>query len=148
MLKILFNRSSPVVRLLEIVGVVNSFFYLRSVIEAFDLTTWLFLFLLLCYLFIRVCDLIHWYPGEPRGLGIEVHFKKALVPTSYILSIASLFCLLSLPIVTLSVVILADILMLIIAPVNGILLWFHCRDHDPMPINYFSLNKYLRDSLN
>ena len=146
MFKILFNRNSPLVRILELVGVGCSLLFLKGRLPEIDVTTALYLFLLLCYLIIRVCDLIHWYPGEPRGVGIEVHFRKALVPTSYILSTASIVALLNIPYLSTAVVLFADLLMLVVTPVNGIVIYFHLRDRDPLPINYFSLNKHLNNT--
>ncbi|MBI2081997.1 MAG: hypothetical protein HYT76_00360 [Deltaproteobacteria bacterium] len=142
--KLLFNRSAPLLRLLEAIGVINSFFFLRS--REPDLLFGLYLFLLLAYLFIRVCNALRWYSKEEsarwgRSIGIRVHFQKALVPTSYILAIVSTICLLGIDWLSLTMTLLADICMLIIAPVNGILIWFHCRDQEKMPINYFSLNR-------
>ena len=118
-----------------------------------DVRKGFFLFLLATYLFVRICALIRWYPKEerpaegPKRIGIEIHFIKALVPTSYILAITSTFCLLDIPYLTTGIVIFADLLMLIVAPVNGIQIYFHLKDKDPFPINYFSLNKYLREDL-
>lgn len=151
MLKFLFGRTSSVVRLLELVGVVNSAVYLSARAGAHRNTPLLFffLFLLLCYLFVRVCDGINWYPREktppegPRRLGIRVHFQKALVPTSYILAVASAFLLLAPPLVAAAVMAFADLLMIVVVSVNGILIYFHLRNRDSLPINYFSSNKYL-----
>jgi len=147
MSKILFNRSSLMVRCLEGIGLINSILFLfeagkgRSSVAATGIG--LYLFLLLCYLFVRACDLIFWYSKEDRGIGIEVHFKKALVPTSYILAITSTMALLNIPYFSSGIIFFADLLMLVVAPVNGILIYFYFRDEDQMSINYFSLNKYL-----
>jgi hypothetical protein len=152
MLKILFNRESLVVRFLELVGIAGSALFLKRKLPAVDVTTGFFLFLLVAYLFVRICAWIRWYPkGErpadgPKRIGIEVHFIKALVPTSYILAITSIIVLLDIPYLSTSIVIFADLLMLVVAPVNGIQIYFHLRDKDPLPINYFSLNKYLNET--
>ncbi|HSA60410.1 MAG TPA: hypothetical protein VLJ37_12090 [bacterium] len=148
-LKTLFNRESPVVRSLEVAGVVLAGLQLWKHLLPFDWRGGLFLFLVACCLFIFACDLIRWYPGSERTdgprqkIGIEVHFLKARVPTSYILAIASALALLQIPYVSTGVVLLADLMMLVVAPVNGILIWFHRFDKDTTPMNYFSLNKYL-----
>lgn len=134
------------VRLLEVGGVILSLVYLKGKLSDPNLATGPFLFLFVCYLFVRICDWIHWYPGEPRGIGIEVHFRKALVPTSYILSISSIFALWNIPYLSTAVVVFAVLLMLVVAPVNGIQIYFHLRDKDPLSINYFSLNKYLHNN--
>lgn len=146
MFKVLFNRGGWVVRLLEVIGLVNSFFVLQR--QGFELNgvTGLYLFLLLCNLLVRVCDWIHWYPGEPRWVGIEVHFRKARVPSSYILAIVSLICLSPFQTSSIVLLVLADLMMLVVVSVNGIQIYFHLHDRDPLPINYFSLNKYLQDA--
>lgn len=149
-LKVLFHRTSPIVRTLEVGGVALSTLYFKRAWETygFDLNTGLFCFLVVSYLFIRACDLIPWYPkrtrreGQPERVGIQVHFQKALVPTSYILFLTSLLALWRVPVVSTTVLVLADLMMLVIAPVNGIQIYFHLRDKDPLPINYFSLNEY------
>lgn len=149
-LKTLFNRESPVVRSLEIVGVILGAVHLWKNLLPFDWRGGIFLFLLACCLFIFACDIIDWYPedqkpaGSKQKIGIEVHFLKARVPTSYILAITAAIALLRIPYVSTTAVILAVVMMLVIAPVNGILLWFHRKDKDATPMNYFSLNKYLR----
>jgi hypothetical protein len=150
-LKLLFNRTSPVVRSLEVIGVALAAVYLWKRLIPFDWRDGLFLFLLACSLFIFTCDLIRWYPaaerpaGAKQKIGIEVHFLKARVPTSYILAVTSAVALLDLPYLSTGVVIVACLMMLVVAPVNGILIWFHRRDkNDPLPMNYFSLNKYLQ----
>lgn len=149
--KVLFNRESPVVRSLEIVGVFLAGIYLWKNLIPFDWQDGLFLVLLACSLFVFACDLFPWYASfeKPEGpkqkIGIEVHFLKARVPTSYILVVASIAALLQIPYVTIIVLVLVDLMMLVVAPVNGILIWFHRFDKDPTPMNYFSLNKYLRN---
>ncbi len=150
MLKILFNRSSSVVRFLELIGALGSVLYLKHNLHLISLNTGLFLFLLATYFFIRFCDLKNWYPREDRSrhkeakIGIEVHFHKALVPTSYILAITSFFCLLGLPFITPAILVIADLMMSVVVLVNGILICFHKRDKDSLPVNYFSSNQYLQ----
>ncbi len=133
-------------RVLEVTGLINSVVFFRkggNGIAGAGLS-----FLLVCYVFIRGCDLINWYPGKtpPGGqkhIGIRVHFEKALVPISYILALVSSFCLLNIPYLTVSLVVLGCLFMSLFAPVNGILLYFHLRDRDSLPMNYFSHNEYL-----
>jgi hypothetical protein len=150
-MKAFFNRESLIVRSLEVVGLALAGFHLWKHLLPFDWREGLFLSLLVCCLFIFVCDFIDWYPasekpgGRKQKIGIEVHFLKARVPTSYILAITSGIALLRVPYVSTATAILAMLLMLAIVPVNGILLWFHRKDRDTAPMNYFSLNKYLRN---
>lgn len=148
MIRFLFHRESFVVRMMEILGVFFSILYLRQNLADFDWRAGLFLLLLLQYLFVRVCDLVNWYPKAEREntkkIGIQVHFQKALVPTSFILAITSFLGLMSVPYVSTGVLIFSILLMLVVAPVNGILLYFHFRDKDTLPMNFFSLNTYLK----
>ncbi|MDO8462525.1 MAG: hypothetical protein Q7S98_06710 [Deltaproteobacteria bacterium] len=143
MLRFFFGRSSRFVGFLEMAGLVQSLILLQLIHwqEGLELWEGFFLLLFAQYLFIRVCDLIAWYPRQGRGIGIEVHFKKALVPTSYILAL-SLFIVLAgfhLPIL-----IVANLLTAVIATVNGILIWFYFYDKEELPVNYFSLNQHLQ----
>lgn len=151
-MKVLFHRTSPVVRSLEIVGLVLSIFYLKQKLKGFDATAWLFCSFFALYLFVRICDLIPWYPSLKTSMGgiggragIRVHFQKALVPTSYLFAVTALFALLDLPVISIAVVLFSDLMMLVVAPVNGILIYFHRRDKDPLPINYFSQSHYQAD---
>lgn len=150
-MKVLFNRTSRVVRTLEMGGVFLSALYLWRTLPSFDVTAGLFCFLVACTLFVRACDLIDWYPrrerleGEPEKIGIRVHFQKSLVPASYILFVTALLALWDIPFVSTTIVILADLMMLVIAPVNGIQIYFHLRDKDPLPMNFFSLNQHQYD---
>ena len=142
MTRVLFYRHGSVVRLLEILGVMNSLLFLKRGFTYFDGPMILYLFLFSTYLFVRICTWIRWYEEEGE-LGIRVHFQKALVPTSYILAINSTVCFFlnsSLSIVLLSFSLL---LMLAVTSVNGILIYFHRQDQDPLPINGFSRNLYL-----
>ena len=151
-MKILFNRTSYVVRSLEIIGGVLSAFYLRRAFFHFDWTAGFFCFFLASYLFIRICEGIDWYPNyagddlDNRHIGIRVHFQKALVPTSYIFAISALFALLDIPVVSSAVIFLSALMMVAVAPLNGILIYFHLRDKDPLPINYFSQNHYQEET--
>ncbi|MBI2981447.1 MAG: hypothetical protein HYY44_03995 [Deltaproteobacteria bacterium] len=145
MFKFLFHRTAPLVRLLELIGVVNSFLFLKE--RNFDLFMALYLFLLIAYFFIRICDTLRWYSKEEvtrwgRIIGIRVHFQKALVPTSYILVIVSTIALLGTGWLQTAVVLLADLCLLLITSVNVILIWFHLNNREELPINYFSLGNH------
>lgn len=164
MTRFFFNRHSKIVGLLELAGVVLAALVLWRDWGWFDLRFCLFLLMLSCYLIIRICDWIPWYSKSQRviggtidktesccsspkrlDIGIEVHFKKALVPTSYILFLASLMIYLEVSYISMGLVILADLMMIVVTPVNGIMIYFHFKDKDPMPINYFSNNIYLNE---
>lgn len=150
MLKLFFNRSSYAVRLMEVIGVTFSILYLKEHFYPLTITSLLFLFLIITYLFIRICDWIPWYAlrnikgKRSRDVGIRVHFEKSLVPTSYILAITSLVCFLGIPILSFTLLVISVLMMMVIAPVNAILVHFHSKDTDPLPINHFSANDYLQ----
>ncbi|MBI2500846.1 MAG: hypothetical protein HYW02_05160 [Deltaproteobacteria bacterium] len=144
MFKILFHRSGLLVRILEIVGLLNTYRFFREP-STTHLTT-LYAFLLVNYLFIRLCDLVPWYTKSghsfwDKKIGIRVHFQKALVPTSYILAIVSSLCLLQIEPLSTILLLLAGACFIIMTPVNFILIWFHFNDKEKTPVNYFSLNK-------
>lgn len=87
------------------------------------------------YAFIRLCASRRWYRGAPRWSGIELQFKKAMVPTSYLLAVAGA-ALLFAP--ALPVLITAAALLGVVAHVNVILLVLHGRDRSELPVNAFS----------
>lgn len=97
-------------------------------------------FVLLEYAFIRFCAIRRWYKGAPRWSGIELQFKKALVPTSYILAIIGLILL---PFPSAVPLAIAALLLAVVAHVNVILLYFHARDRDPTPVNFYSSGAFL-----
>jgi len=145
--KLLFNREGIVVRAAEVTGLLGT---LRLVWERPFPESLPWILLLLDYLFIRFCDLYPWYPRfetpagfRDRQVGIRVHFRKALVPTSFILSVAAATDLIGPGWFSSIGAIFANLCMLVVVSVNLILIRFHLRDHSPLPVNYFSHNKYL-----
>ena len=92
------------------------------------------------YLFLRLCTTVRWHPRARRYEGIELQFKKGMIPTSYLMALTSAVgffagsTLLLWP---------AVVLIGIIAHVNVILLYLHFKDKNATPINYFSSNKSL-----
>jgi hypothetical protein len=145
MLKQLFNKESKVVYAMEIVGI--------ACLAGLVFTWWpsgkslatqiaFYLFVGL-YLFIRVFATVRWYKNAARFEGIESQFKKALVPTSYILALISGLLLIGAPAFILYI---ADFILLIITHVNVILIYFHIRDRETLPVNYFTHNKHLTDT--
>lgn len=81
------------------------------------------------------------FPVGKTYEGIELQFKKAMVPTSYIIPIFGLLLLLGTPSFFLY---LAVLLLTVIAHVNVILLYFHLKDKETLPVNYFTHNKHLK----
>lgn len=97
------------------------------------------LFCLLC-LVITFIRFYPWYKQQDRGAGIEEHFEKTMVPTSYIMVVTNIiyhFWSSGWPFL-----LFASLLLLIIQSVNFILLTFHFRDKDPTPPSYFTRNLY------
>lgn len=137
MIKLFFNRFSKIVLIMEMAGVllvsVASVSLFMSGAGGFLKA--LLVTVLVEYAFIRFCASFRWYEGVPRFWGIELQFKKALVPTSYIMAISGLV-ILALPN---SVILgIAVFLLAVIAHVNIILLYFHFRDKDLTPVNFYS----------
>lgn len=115
----------------------------------------LFIFL---YLFIRFLSVARWYGADGKNVlvpsgwvnpfssnenfeGIELQFKKAMVPTSYILPFFMFLLLIGAPAF---ILLFANILLLVIAHVAVILLYFHARDKEALPVNYYTHNKHLK----
>lgn len=149
MLRFWFHRDGLFPRFLEGIGLLGSGLILSHegpLAQGLrpDAATCLFLLLLGGSLFIWACDWIRWYAPQDRDLGIAVHFRKARIPTSYILVITVLGTLAGLRYL---IVIPALLCLSTVVAVNGILIHFHHRDKDPLPINYFSSNKYLKSPL-
>lgn len=142
MLRFWFHRDGLFPRFLEGIGLLGSGLILSHEGLQPDAATYLLLFLLGSSLFIWACDWIRWYASQDRNLGIAVHFRKARIPTSYILAITVLCYLAGLRYL---IVIPALLCLSTVVAVNGILIHFHWKDRDPLPINYFSSNRYLHE---
>lgn len=145
MLKFFFNKESKVVYAMEALGIL--------VLAALVMTWWpagksaaiktaFYLFVGL-YIFIRIFATVRWYKNAARYEGIELQFKKALVPTSYIIPIFGGAVLFGAPPYILY---FADLLLIVIAHVNIILIYFHVKDRESLPVNYFTHNKHLTNS--
>ena len=132
----LFNRFSKVVLVMEVLGLVLILHATRIIFSESNPLHIALLVVVLCeYIFIRYCATRRWYKEAPRWAGIELQFKKALVPTSYILAILGATLLGSLRTIPLAI---ALVLLAVIAHVNVILINLHRRDRDNTPVNYFS----------
>lgn len=150
-LKILFHRTSPIVRILEILGLIFSAWAFFKFYGAFGYRMGFFLAFFGEYIFLRFCDSFPWYPlserpaGRGQKIGIEVHLQKSLVPASYILAIVAFLQIHPIPYLSFFLAAFAFFLGLVLSSVNGILIYFHFRDKDPLPMNFFSNNRYLRE---
>lgn len=130
MLSFFFNRFSKTVLLMEVAGIVFVTAASMKIYASSDrpLIKILLTAAILEYVFIRICAIRRWYGYSPRFSGIELQFKKALVPTSYIMAFMGAGLL-----VTPSILfpIISIIFFGVIAHVNIILIYFHMKDGDP-----------------
>lgn len=141
MLRFFFDRFSKVVMLMEILGVIFSALWLSAVWQ--NPPPLLPKILLAAYvgeyLVLRFCAVWRWHPEARRYEGLELHFKKIMIPASYILAIFSLVGWLANIFFHLW---LADAALGIMIYVNLTLLYLHFKDKNETPINYFSGNKF------
>lgn len=141
-LKFFFNRKGAVVTGLTVLGwllMILNLYRLSSEGADRGVVTGVFfvLFIILC-LFITITRFLPWYPKAFRGCGIEEHFEKTMVPTSYIMVTTAVVYLLwknCWPFL-----LFVSLLLTVIISVNFILLYFHFRDHDPLPPSFFAQN--------
>lgn len=141
MLKFFFNRFSKVVYTMEILGVLFTVGWLAQT-QSISIP---FAIYLGEYLFLRFCTTVRWHKGAKRYEGIELQFKKAMIPASYLMAITSGigFWMGSTLLLWVAIPLLA-----ILAHVNWILIYLYCRDKNTTPINYFSNNKFLTRHVN
>ncbi len=136
MLTFFFHRDSKFVRAIEALGVV--LFIPIIVKEHGSWAFWLYLFE---YLFIRFSYNFNWYRSfkvENNELGIRLHFKKALVATSYIVLIMNATFLLT----GTKVILYVGLgLLAMVLYLHAVLLYLHFRDKDKRPPNYFSTER-------
>jgi hypothetical protein len=131
-----FDRMSRTVLLAELIGVVlmaaaTARFAPAS--GAFSIV--LFALLWAQYAFIRLCASRRWYEDAPRYAGIERHFKKAMVPTSYIMAVCGLMFTFAF---SMALLVIVDALFVVIVHVNIIFIYLHLHDHDITPPNFYT----------
>lgn len=93
--------------------------------------------------FIYVFAIIPWYGREYKGLGIEEHYVKILVPTTYLLLFHNALVFSGWPSATLCIAL--SCLFLGLLTTNSILLFYHLKDGDKTPPAYFAANLYLKN---
>jgi hypothetical protein len=138
MLKLLFNRESKFILALEIAGLAG--FAAVIITGKFS---FVFGFYALAYFLIRFCALYNWYSKfsvsyenlKKDELGIRLHFKRTLVPASYIITVTNWAVVFG---GGKTMIYLSLGLLLFILHVSLILIYLHLRDTDPTPPNYFS----------
>ena len=143
MLKFFFNRFSKIVYLFEILGV---FFTMGWLFKLRQSPPPLLIKILLGiyigeYLFIRFCATKRWYKQAKRYEGIELHFKKIMIPISYIMALISGIGFFTGSTIGLWFAILP---MGILLYVNVTLLYLHGKDKNKTPVNYYSNRKFLK----
>lgn len=143
MIKLLFGRFSMAVKIAEACGFVLMFFALVRCyrLDRGVMSIALISLSILLYAFIRYCTIKRWYKDVPPFSGIELQFRKALVPTGYTMAICAAWYLLFPSIIPL---IIAAAFIIVIAHVNIILLYFHLRDKDKTPVNHYSSGRFLK----
>src|SRR5688500_17744276 len=92
MLKTFFDRSSPIVYLVNFIACAEALVLLYfNLAPRADFPVSLginSLFLMASWLILNLVDQIPWYPREKTRLGIRVHFQKNIVPVSYLTAVA------------------------------------------------------------
>jgi hypothetical protein len=144
MIKLLFGRYSTAVKVMEGVGLILAPFALFRARLAHE-GLWHYAFIaaiLVIYAFIRFCATVRWYKDVPRYSGIELQFKKALVPTGYTMTITfALYLIFG----WLGFLIAGAFLLAVVAHVDIILLYFHFRDKDPTQVNFYTSGRFQKD---
>lgn len=137
MLKFFFDRNSKFVLALELAGIVS--FVAIAFIKSAGIIFWLYV---LSYVLIRFCAFWDWYATEAgsrkHDAGIRLHFKKMVVLSAYTIFIANFFILFA------NAGFLEYFAFAFLAftlHINAILLYFHFKDKDPTPPNFFSVPK-------
>lgn len=139
MLKFFFNRFSKVVYTMEILGVLLTVGWVTQT-KAVSIPLVIYL---VEYLSLRFCATLRWHKGAKRYEGIELQFKKAMIPTSYIMVLTSGVGYFT---GTTFLLWVAIFLLAILLHVNVILLYLHWKDKNTTPINYFSSNQFRKAS--
>ena len=138
MLRFFFHRSSKVVVIMEIVGLcgvlcISAQLFLGQLTL---LQSIFFISVLAEYVFVRFCALKRWHAHQDRCAGIGLHFKKAMVPTSYILACSTWLFVLTQKAVFF---IIAFAFFIIIIHVHVILFGLYGKDHNKNEVNVFSM---------
>ncbi|MBI5299715.1 MAG: hypothetical protein HY877_05425 [Deltaproteobacteria bacterium] len=143
MLKFFFDRFSKVVYAMEILGVFFTLGWLWKMSQSPPslLIKILMGFYIVEYLLSRFFASMRWHKQAERYEGIELHFKKIMIPISYILAIVS-----GVGFFTGMTFLLwfAIFVMGVISYVNITLIYLHYKDKNKTPVNYYSHTKYIR----
>jgi len=140
MLKFLFNRNGMFPKTLEFLGALGFLYLIFSgwiFRQSFALKLFFAVYLLF-YILIRVCAGLSWYKKFPEirspDAGIMLHFRKMLVAVSYTIFIVNLLAILGAGFA----IYLSAALFVFVFHINAILLYFHFRDKDNTPPNFYT----------
>ena len=148
MLKLFFNRSSFMVRLMNALAGAEMLILLWQAWRGTVSLGFSTIFLMATWWILNLLNWIPWYSerkgpdGKSAKLGIRLHLHKNIVPMSYILSLAFALKLMGCSEWALFPF---TVLFLPVFYVSGILLYFHFRDRSDLTPGYFSHNFYLKD---
>lgn len=147
MMKAFFNRSSPILYVVNLVVLVEilTLVYVAQGQDPFRTLGWVSYLLIFSWVYFNLLCLVPWYPRHKGALGIRLHFQKNLVPVVYLSAIG--FALIGAGV---SEGILALILVMYLPMyyVSFMLMGFHFRDNSDLVPSYFSQNFYLKNKVN
>lgn len=137
MLKFLFDKDSKLILAVEAVSIFGAVMIGLAILHGKINDTSILFFCLnhAIYLFIRYCSFKRWHPNRSRTAGIGLHFKKAIIPTAYILAFTNWLYILNQNSWALFA---GTALLLFLVHVNIVLLFIHHRYNDQTPANLFS----------
>lgn len=136
MLKFFFHRFSKVVYTLEIAGVVFTALWLTSHRTLSPGTRTLLGIYFSEYLLLRFMATWRWHRKTGnRYAGIELQFKKCMIPVSYILAVTSG---LGWSLGYTFLLWVAVLMFTLLIYVNLTILYLHFRDKNKTPVNYYS----------
>ena len=142
MFGLLFSKNSPLIFGLEIVAIYLAAHKITT-LSFSSAITFCFIATIMLYLFLRMCAMLRWYPtAYYRGRvlrhyfpGIELHFRKAMVPTAYVMVLTMSWLALG---GSSYILVLSTILLVAIAHVNAILIFLHFKDESNHPVNFLT----------
>lgn len=137
MMSSLLNQRSTPFRLIQLATV---FLWLWNGLHRIENTVTTNIAYALIFIIIGFA-LFPWYSRKYKGLGIEDHFEKMLIPTTYLVLLDQILRLFF-PAVLIWNIFLVSVFSFFIT-VNLILLFFHFRDHDKTPPAYFAAGLFL-----
>lgn len=138
MLRLLFNRESRFVAVLEWLGVAGLIYLLFFGWFASQSTAVRICFAayLLMYLINRFFSVYPWYgKGFSRDAGICLHFRKMYVAGAYFIFLTNLALILG---VGWPALLAGTALFVLDLHISAILLYFHFRDKDERPPNFLA----------